>query len=186
MTGGEREGRAFTCIQRPHVPPQSLVHCITAFRQTHAATATAGAVLFINCWQARGASHTAPVISSTEPALAPGSYSGLSGKTEYMTTIQLSPAPFAHHRPACMLSISIPAVQSGGRGSRTHVLSLPHPVMQGIFNLSDFGWVKNIRVGSQICPIKDLNKFDIFIDFQKFIRKVNIKKHYSRVTPHTG
>lgn len=35
-------------------------------------------------------------------------------------------------------------------------------------------------------PDRDLNTFDIFIDFQIFMRKLNIKKHFSKITPHLG
>lgn len=62
--------------------------------------------------------------------------------------------------------------------------------MQGIFNLSDATFtldeLKVLELGLKFAPDKDLNKFDIVVDFQKFMRKVNDKKHYSRVTPHTG
>lgn len=59
--------------------------------------------------------------------------------------------------------------------------------MQGIFNLSDVTFtldeLKVLVLGLKYAPDRDLNKYDIFIDFQKFMRKINIKKHFSRATP---
>lgn len=46
--------------------------------------------------------------------------------------------------------------------------------------------LKVLELGLKFAPDKDPYKFDIFIDFQIFMRKVNIKKPFSRVTPQMG
>lgn len=54
----------------------------------------------------------------------------------------------------------------------------------GIFNLSNVVFSENehkvLELGLKFALDKNLNKFDVFIDFQKFIRKMNIKKFYAK------
>lgn len=57
--------------------------------------------------------------------------------------------------------------------------------MQGIFNLSDTTFtgdeLKVLELGLKYAPDKNLNRFYVFIDLQKFMRKCNIKKAFQQV-----
>lgn len=54
---------------------------------------------------------------------------------------------------------------------------------QGIFNLSDAVFtedeLKILDLGLKYAPEKGIDKFEVYIDLQKFIRKLKIKKHYA-------
>lgn len=58
-------------------------------------------------------------------------------------------------------------------------------LMQGIFNLSDTTFtgdeLKVLELGLKYAPDKNLNRFYVFIDLQKFMRKCNIKKAFQQV-----
>lgn len=53
----------------------------------------------------------------------------------------------------------------------------------GIFNLSGVDLSEEellvLSQGLKFAPSKNIDKFDVFVDIEKFIRKLNIKKHFS-------
>lgn len=53
----------------------------------------------------------------------------------------------------------------------------------GIFNLSDVSFsndeLKVLDLGLKFSPEKDADKFEVYIDLQKFMRKLNLKKHFA-------
>lgn len=57
---------------------------------------------------------------------------------------------------------------------------------KGIYNLSDVQFSKEelevLDLGLKFAPDKPLDKFEVYIDLQKFMRKLNIKKHFAMNT----
>lgn len=72
----------------------------------------------------------------------------------------------------------------GGRGKKKEKKQLN----QGIFNLTGVEFsdqeMEVLRQGLKFAPDKDIEKFELFIDVEKYIRKLNIKKHFAGQATH--
>ena len=90
------------------------------------------------------------------------------------------------HHPAPNRKIRKRGSRGGTRQKKTQ-----GQLTDGIYNLAGVELSKAeltvLSQGMKFAPSKNINKFDVFVDVEKYVRKLNIKKHFSQhnsITPH--
>lgn len=76
------------------------------------------------------------------------------------------------------------------RGKWSRSIKQKEVTCEGIFNLSGIEFTKAEKIilnkGLKFVPYKPLNKFQTFIDVQKYVRKLNIKRHFLSIPKGTS
>lgn len=74
-------------------------------------------------------------------------------------------------------------IRKRGRRGRRRKKKEEKQLKSGLFNLTNLEFSESelevLSQGLKFAPNKNINKFNLFIDIEKYIRKLNIRKHFS-------